>query len=86
MALLRPLSGSGALAVMSEGLKTHGPDSFIGYLLSVLNGSTETTFYVLALYFGAVQVKALRHTLAACLVADFAAPIVSLVICRAFFS
>lgn len=86
MALIRPLSGSGALGVMSDGLKAYGPDSFVGYLLSVLNGSTETTFYVLALYFGAVQVKALRHTLASCLVADFAGPVGALLVCKAFFA
>ncbi len=86
MALIRPLSGSGALGVMSDGLKAYGPDSFLGYLLSVLSGSTETTFYVLALYFGAVQVKTLRHTLAACLVSDFAGPLGALWVCRIFFA
>lgn len=85
MALIRPLSGSGALGVMSESLKVHGPDSFVGYLVSVLNGSTETTFYVLALYFGAVQVKVMRHTLAACVVGDFAGPIGAFVVCKLFF-
>jgi spore maturation protein SpmA len=86
MALIRPLSGSGALGVMSESIKTYGPDSFIGYLVSVLNGSTETTFYVLALYFGAVQVKVLRHTLIACLVSDFAGPLGAFIACKLFFS
>ena len=86
MALIRPLSGSGALGVMSEAVKTYGPDSFVGYLVSVLNGSTETTFYVLALYFGAVQVKVLRHTLAACLVADFAGPLGGYLACKIFFA
>ncbi len=86
MALIRPLSGSGALAVMSEALKTYGPDSFLGYLVSTINGGTETTFYVLALYFGAVQVKAMRHTLAACVVADLAGPISALLACRFFFA
>lgn len=86
MALIRPLSGSGSLGVLSDGLRAYGPDSFVGYLLSVLNGSTETTFYVLALYFGAVQVKALRHTLLACLVADVTAPLAALFLCRFFFS
>ena len=86
MALIRPLSGSGALGVMSDGLKSYGPDSFVGYFLSVLNGSTETTFYVLALYFGAVQVKALRHTLAACLVSDVMGPVGALIVCKAFFA
>jgi spore maturation protein B len=70
MALIRPLSGGGARGVMAETFAAHGPDSFIGYLVSLIAGSSETTFYVLALYFGAVQVKAVRHTLAACLIAD----------------
>ncbi len=57
MALMRPLSGSGSLGIMSENLAVYGPDSFIGILVSTLYGSTETTFYVLALYFGAVNIK-----------------------------
>lgn len=85
MALIRPLSGSGAMAVMSDALKVHGPDSFVGYLVSVINGGTETTFYVLALYFGAVQVKAMRHTLPACLAADLTGPTVAFLVCRLFF-
>lgn len=85
MALIRPLSGSGALAVMSDALKTYGPDSFVGYLVSVINGGTETTFYVLALYFGAVQVRVVRHTLPACLAADLAGPTVAFLVCRIFF-
>jgi spore maturation protein SpmA len=85
MSLIRPLSGSGALGVMTEVIKTHGPDSFVGYLVSVLNGSTETTFYVLALYFGAVQVKVLRHALLACLVADVAGPLGGFLACKLFF-
>ena len=56
MALLRPLSGSGAYAIMAEIMKADGPDTRVGYLVSVLQGSTETTFYVLAVYFGAVAV------------------------------
>jgi len=71
MAIIRPLSGSGAMAVMSETMKTYGPDSFIGFVVSVMNGSTETTFYVLALYFGSVGVRATRHTVWPCLAADF---------------
>jgi spore maturation protein SpmA len=70
MAILRPLSGSGAYAVMAETMQTHGPDSRIGYLVSVLQGSTETTFYVLAVYFGAISVSRMRHTLATGLIAD----------------
>jgi spore maturation protein SpmA len=86
MALIRPLSGSGALGMMTDSIKAYGPDSFLGYLVSVLNGSTETTFYVLALYFGAVQVKVLRHSLAACIVADFAGPLGAFLACKLFFS
>jgi len=70
MALLRPLSGSGAYGVMAAIMQQHGPDSFIGYLVSTLQGSTETTFYVLAVYFGAVGVKHTRHAVPACLTAD----------------
>ena len=86
MALIRPLSGSGALAVMAEAMKTYGPDSFIGYLVSVINGGTETTFYVLALYFGAVQVKSMRHTLAACIATDFVGPLGAFIACKIFFA
>ena len=70
MALLRPLSGSGALAVASETMNTHGPDSLVGYMVSTYQGSTETTFYTLAVYFGAIGVKETRHTVPACLLAD----------------
>ena len=73
MALLRPLSGSGAYGVLASLINdpSIGPDSYTGYLVSTLQGSTETTFYVLAVYFGAVQVKRIRHTMAAALTADF---------------
>lgn len=70
MALLRPLTGSGALGVASEAMTSHGPDSLIGYMVSTYQGSTETTFYVLAVYYGAVGVKNTRHTIPACLIAD----------------
>ncbi len=72
IALLRPLSGSGSLGVAAEIIQTHGPDTLIGYLASTLYGSTETTFYTLAVYFGAVGVRNTRHTLPACLLADAA--------------
>ncbi len=70
MALMRPLSGSGSLGIMAEIMAVHGPDSFIGILVSTFFGSTETTFYVLAVYFGAVNVKNTRHALPAGLIAD----------------
>jgi spore maturation protein SpmB len=85
MALVRPLSGSGAMGVMTETMQQLGPDSFVGYLVSVMNGSTETTFYVLALYFGSVRVRAARHTVLACLSADATGVAAALLWCRIFF-
>ena len=72
MALLRPLSGSGAYGIMASIINNPaiGPDSYTGYLVSTFQGSTETTFYVLAVYFGAIQVRRIRHALAAALTAD----------------
>ncbi|MEJ2588175.1 MAG: nucleoside recognition domain-containing protein [Deltaproteobacteria bacterium] len=83
MALLRPLSGSGAYGVMAAIINDPGigPDSYTGYLVSTLQGSTETTFYVLAVYFGAVQVKRVRHTLAAALTADLAGVAAAVAVC-----
>ncbi|HXG00340.1 MAG TPA: spore maturation protein [Bacteroidota bacterium] len=77
LALMRPLSGSGALGVMSEILTTHGPDSLIGRMVSVMMGSGETTFYVLAVYFGSVSVSRTRHAVPAGLVADLASILAS---------
>jgi len=85
MALIRPLSGTGAIGVLAETMKTYGPDSFVGYLCSVINGSMETTFYVLAVYFGSVQVRALRHTVAACLITDFSGVVMSTVLSHLFY-
>ena len=83
MALLRPLSGSGAYGVMASIINDPGigPDSYTGYLVSTLQGSTETTFYVLAVYFGAVQIKRMRHALAAALTADLAGIIAAMAVC-----
>ena len=86
MALLRPLSGSGAYGVAAEIMQTNGPDSFVGYLVSTMQGSTETTFYVLALYFGAAGIRYARHALIACLIADAAGIVGALVVCRFFFA
>ncbi|MES9856279.1 MAG: nucleoside recognition domain-containing protein [Sedimenticola sp.] len=81
MALLRPLSGSGAYGVMASIINDPaiGPDSYTGYLVSTLQGSTETTFYVLAVYFGAVQIRRIRHALAVGLTADLAGVIAAVV-------
>ena len=83
MALLRPLSGSGAYGVMASIINDPaiGPDSYTGYLVSTLQGSTETTFYVLAVYFGAVQIKRIRHALAAALTADLAGIMAAVAVC-----
>ncbi len=85
MALIRPLSGSGAMGIMTATMTEYGVDSFVGYLVSVMNGSTETTFYVIALYFGSIRVRAVRHTLAACLAADAVGIVAALLWCRLFF-
>jgi spore maturation protein SpmA len=85
MALIRPLSGSGALGVMSEILNAHGPDSFIGLLSCTLMGSTETTFYVLAVYLGAAGVVDGRHALFACLAGDVTGFFAAVAACHFFF-
>ncbi len=70
MAFMRPLSGSGALGVLSETVSVHGADSYVGRMVSVMMGSGETTFYVLAVYFGSVAVTRTRHAVPAGIVAD----------------
>jgi spore maturation protein SpmA len=85
MALIRPLSGQGALGILTETMQTYGPDSFVGYLSSVLAGSTETTFYVLALYCGSIRLRATRHAVFACLAADIGGALAALFWCRIFF-
>jgi spore maturation protein SpmA len=84
MALLRPLSGSGAYGILASIINDPaiGPDSYVGYLVSTLQGSTETTFYVIAVYFGAVQIKRMRHALAAALTADLAGIAGAVVACK----
>ncbi|NET16717.1 MAG: spore maturation protein, partial [Okeania sp. SIO1H6] len=84
MALIRPLSGSGAFGIMSE-IVTNEPHSFLSYLVSTMQGSTETTFYVLAVYFGSVGIKKTRYALPTALCADVAGILASLVVCRMMF-
>jgi spore maturation protein B len=86
MALMRPLSGSGSIGIMTELMATHGADSFIGVLSSTILGSTETTFYVIAVYFGAVNIRKTRHALAAGLLADVAGILAALFIVKLLFS
>lgn len=85
MVILRPISGSAALAMLSDIFKVHGPDSFVGRVASTLMGSTETIFYTLAVYFGAVGVKKIRYTLTAALIADLASVIAAVWICTLVF-
>jgi spore maturation protein SpmA len=87
MALMRNLSGSGAYGILASIIQDPaiGPDSYTGYVVSTLQGSTETTFYVLAVYFGAVQVRRIRHTLAAALTADLVALVATVFICSLLY-
>lgn len=85
ISLLRPLSGSGSLGLFTELVKTHGPDSLIARTAGTIYGSTETTFYVLAVYFGSVAVKRSRHALPAGLCADFVGVVASVIICWMMF-
>ena len=84
-AFMKPLSGSGARGLMLEAMKTYGADSFVGRLSCVFQGSTDTTFYVLAVYFGSVSVRYTRHALTCGLLADLAGVIAAIAICYIFF-
>ena len=79
MGLLRPVSGSGATALLTGVYQDHGADSFLGKCASVLAGSTETTFYAVSMYYSAAGITKIRHTLASALVADFTAIVLSVV-------
>ncbi|HEY9171056.1 MAG TPA: spore maturation protein, partial [Verrucomicrobiae bacterium] len=85
LALMRPLSGSGSLGIFSELVNQFGPDSLIARMGGTIFGSTETTFYVLAVYFGSVGVKRTRHAVIAGLTADLVSIIMSVTICRLVF-
>ncbi len=82
LALLRPVSGSASLAVLKDILQENGPDGFVGRVASVISGSTETTFYTLAVYFGSIGIKNARHTVKAALVADIFGMIFGAVVVR----
>jgi len=88
MALMRPFSGSGAYAILASIINDPavGPDSYTGLLVSTLQGSTETTFYVMAVYFGAVQIKRVRHALMAALTADVAGVLFAILACSLFLN
>lgn len=84
-ALMKPFSGSGARAMMVDTMQVHGADSFAGRLASIVQGSTETTFYVLAVYFGSVGIKNIRHAAACGIIADFAGIVAAIFIAYWFF-
>ena len=85
-ALMKPLSGSGARGMMVDAMTTYGADSFIGRLSCVFQGSTDTTFYILAVYFGSVGIRYTRHAVTCGLLADLAGIISAIAICYLFFS
>ena len=85
-AVLRPISGGGSLAMATDIFKKYGCDSFVGRVVSVLMGSTETTFYAISVYFGSIGIKNTRHTVKAALMADVFALFISLFVCRLMFT
>ena len=85
LAILRPISGSGAMVLFNDILAKFGPDSYIGRVASVMEGSSETTFYTIAVYYGATRVTKTRHTLPAALTADITGVVMSAVMVRLVF-
>lgn len=80
LVLIKPLSGSGAVGILNDILATYGPDSAIGLIASVIMGTTETIFYTVTVYFGAVKIKKTRHTLWAAVMADFTAVVMAVLL------
>lgn len=83
--MIRPLSGSGALAVTGDLMRTAGPDSLIGKMASVVQGSTDTTFYVVSLYFGCIKIRNTRHVLPVALIGDMTGFLVGILVSRLLF-
>ncbi|QDP72260.1 spore maturation protein [Legionella israelensis] len=86
LAMIRPFSGSASTGMMAQLIDTYGGNSFIGKTAATMMGSTETTFYVVAVYFGAVGVKRTRHAIPAGLLADFAGVVAAVTVCRYLFT
>ena len=84
-AIMKPLSGSGARGLMVDAMNSYGPDSFVGRLSCIFQGSTDTTFYILAVYFGSVGISKTRHAVSAGLIADLAGVIAAIFVCYLFF-
>jgi len=85
MMLMRPISGTSSLAILNNILENFGPDSFVGRLASIIQGSTDTTFYILTLYFGSIGIKKIRHSLFAGLAADLAGILAAIFFTSLFF-
>jgi spore maturation protein B len=85
MVLIRPLSGSGSIAVLADLVKQFGPDNILSYMAATMYGSAETTFYVVAVYFGSVGITRTRHAIPAGLCADLVSVIASIAACRLLF-
>ena len=83
-ALMKPFSGSGSRAMMIDAMKQYGPDSFVGRLSCVFQGSADTTFYIVALYFGSVGIKRVRYAIPAALLADLAGIITAIILAYAW--
>lgn len=85
IALIRPISGSASLAILNNIYELYGPDSFVGTLSSIMQGSTDTTFYVLTLYFGSIGIKKIKYAMWTGLFADFVGIVSSIIITKLFF-
>ncbi|MFM8720301.1 MAG: spore maturation protein, partial [Chthoniobacterales bacterium] len=85
LVFMRPLSGSGTMGIFTELVGTHGPDSILARMAGTIMGSTETTFYVIAVYFGSVAIRRTRHAVPAGLLADIAGITASIIVCRIVF-
>ncbi|MGM0369071.1 MAG: spore maturation protein [Bacillota bacterium] len=86
LGLIRPLSGTGSLGIVADIINEFGPDSFLGKLASTMQGSTETTFYVATVYFGAIKIKNTRHAIIAGLIADLVGFFAAIYICQLVFN
>lgn len=85
LAIIRPISGSASLAYLNNIFSKNGPDSFIGLLGSVMQGCTDTTFYIISLYFGSIGIKKIRHSMFAALFADLCGIVASIIVVNIFF-